>query len=232
MTFREQRRRDQRQHVVDVARALFAAEGADGVTMAQVAEAAGVARATVFNYFGSKHALIESITEEVLDYYGLILDKALADETTPTPELLRALFRVMGHGIEEDARFYRGAFREIAKIRLGLDEGSAAQHAAEQALARLVKLLARGQERGELSGEHRPEDLASAFDSLVNGTITQWLYDEVSEPLHDRMARVGEVFLGQVARNPKARYRGRAPELTVPRRRPAPRAPRSRRKRP
>ena len=148
MSIREQRRRDQRQHIVDVARSLFAAEGADGVTMAEVAQAAGVARATVFNYFGSKHALIEGITEDVLEYYRIILDNALADERTPTPALLRAMFEVMGRGIEEDARFHRRVFREIAKIRLGLDPGSSAQCAAEQALARLVKLLARGQERG------------------------------------------------------------------------------------
>jgi len=224
MSIREQQRRDQRQHIVDVARGLFAAEGADEVTMAEVAEAAGVARATVFNYFGSKHALIEGITEDVLEYYRIILDNALADEETPTPTLLRAMFEQMGRGIEEDARFHRSVFREIAKIRLGLDEGSSAQRAAEQALSRLVNLLERGQERGELCAEHRPQDLASAFDSLVNGTVTHWLYDDASEPLHERMARVAEVFLGQVATDPKTRYRGRAPELAEPRRRPAPRS--------
>ena len=229
---REQRRADQRAGILEVARRLFAEHGPEEVTMAEVAAESGVARATVFNYFGSKHALIEGITEDVLEYYRVILDNALADVETPTPALLRAMFQGMGRGIEEDARFHRNMFREIAKIRLGLDEGSSAQRAAKQALAQLVKLLARGQERGELSAEHRPEDLASAFDSLVNGTVTHWLYDDASEPLHERMARVAEVFLGQVATNPKTRYRGRAPELAEPRHRAALRTPRkTRRKR-
>ena len=224
MSLREQRRHDQRQRIIAAARGLFAEHGADGVTMAEVAVAAGVARATVFNYFGSKHALIEGITEDVLDYYRVILENALADEKTPTPALVRAMFDVMGRGIEEDARFHRGIFREIAKIRLGLDEGSPAQLATQATLGQLVRLLARGQARGELSRAHLPEDLASAFTSLLDGTITHWLYGSTSEPLHERMARVAEIFLAPVASEPRARYRGRAPKLAAPRERgPAPR---------
>ena len=214
---REQRRSDSRQRIVDAAWQLFAASGADGVTMAEVAQAADVSRATVFNHFGSKHALIEGLTEGVLVYYQTILDSALADAHTPTPELIRAMFALMGRGIEEEARFYRGVFREIAKVRVGMDEGSQAHRAAQAALERLVRLLARGQERDELSQEYRAEDLASAFDSLVNGTITHWLYDDASEPLEERMKRVAEVFLGGVAVVAPIPFTGPAPQLIAPR---------------
>jgi len=201
---RERHRADQRLRIVDAARRLFASRGVDDVTMAEVAGAAGVARATVFNYFGSKHALLEAITEEVIAFYEAMLQNALADQVSPAPLLVRALFDVMGMGIEEDRRFYRGVFREIAKIRLGLDEGGMGQQAGEAALALLVQLIARGQERGELSMVHRAEDLASAFDSLVNGTITHWLYGDAAESLRERMHRAAEVFLGPVAVEPSA----------------------------
>jgi AcrR family transcriptional regulator len=201
---RERHRSDQRLRIVDAARRLFASRGVDDVTMADVAAEAGVARATVFNYFGSKHALLEAITEEVIAFYEAMLNNALADETSPTPLLVRALFDTMGMGIEEDRRFYRGVFREIAKIRLGLDEGGMGQQAGEAALALLVQLLARGQERGELGTDHRAEDLASAFDSLVNGTITHWLYGDAAESLRERMRCAAEVFLGPVAAEPSA----------------------------
>ncbi|HZD48978.1 MAG TPA: TetR/AcrR family transcriptional regulator, partial [Silvibacterium sp.] len=75
------------------------------VVGADVAAAAGVARATVFNHFGSKHALLEAITEEVIARYSELLQHALADTTTPTPALVRALFALIGGGIEEDRRF-------------------------------------------------------------------------------------------------------------------------------
>ena len=218
---REQNRTDQRARIVEAARRLFARDGVDEVTMAQVAAEAGVARATVFNHFGSKHALVEAITEDVTAHYQGMLRNALADTTTPTAVLVRALFDEMGAGIEEDRRFYRGVFREIAKVRLGLDEGGLGQQAGMAALELLVKLLVRGQERGELSRALRAEDLASAFDSLVNGTITHWLYGDAADPLRQRMQRAAEVFLGAAAVGPTAGHSAPRPAL-------APRRPRRR----
>ena len=206
------KRLEQRARIVDAARRLFAEHGFEEVTMAEVAAAAGVARATVFNHFGSKHALVEAITEDVIAYYDRMLQNALADTVTPTPVLVRALFDEMGTGIEEDRRFYRGVFREIAKVRLGLDEGGVGERAGAATIELLVKLLARGQERGELHRTHRAEDLASAFDSLVNGTITHWLYGDVAESLRERMGRAAEVFLGEVAVDSQA---GRRPRPTL-----------------
>jgi len=218
---RERNRSEQRAGILDASRRLFARYGADEVTMAEVASEAGVARATVFNHFGSKHALLEGITEEVIERYRAMLRTALADEATPAPLLVRALFEAMGVGIEEDRRFYRAVFRETAKIRLGLDEGGVGQRAGEEALALLVELLARGQQRGELATAHRAEDLASAFDSLVNGTITHWLYGDAAEPLRKRMRRAAEVFLAPVAVGPSAHRPGPLPALVParPRRR-------------
>jgi AcrR family transcriptional regulator len=227
---RAQSRSDQRERIVDAARRLFAGGGVEEVTMAEVAAEAGVARATVFNYFGSKHALVEALTEEVIAHYQAMLRNALADTATPTPVLVQALFEQMGAGIEEDRRFYRGVFREIAKVRLGLDEGGVGQRAGEEAIALLVELLARGQRRGELRAAHRAEDLAWAFDSLVNGTITRWLFgdDAAGESLQDRMRRAAELFLAAAAAGETAdlplplltprRVRRRMTRSTTPRR--------------
>jgi AcrR family transcriptional regulator len=196
---REPDRDAQRSRIVDAALALFGSRGFDAVTMAEVAEQAGVARATVFNHFGSKRALVEAIIEGVLDYWAGMLERALADEKTSTPTLVRALFDHMGSGIEQFHGFYRGVFREIVKLQLGLEEGGEAARARGRALERLERLLARGQARGELSGAIGPADLACAFDSLANGTITHWLYDDTSGSLRERMGRAAEVFLGRVA---------------------------------
>lgn len=190
-----QRRDDPRTRILDAARELFAEHGPDEVTMAEVAGAAGVARATVFNHFGSKHALIEGITEDVLANYQQLLDFAIADRETSTADLVRMLFERMSRGIEEDRRFHRAVFREIAKLSLGLDEGGPGQRARLANLDGMTQLMQRGQARGELTRHHRAEDLGSAFGSLVYGTITHWLYDDASESLPERMRRAAEVFL-------------------------------------
>ena len=158
-----------------------------------------VARATVFNHFGTKHALVEGITEEVLEIYQRMLEKAVADRETPTPTIVRELFRVMGKGVEHDRRFHRGVFREIAKLSLGLDEGGPGQRARQQNLEAMRRLMERGQARGELNPDHRAEDLASAFGATISGTVTHWLYGDASEPLPERMARAAEVFLDGAA---------------------------------
>jgi len=206
-------RPDSRAAVLDAARQLFAARGLHDVTMAEVAQAAGVARATVFNHFGSKHALVDALTAEVLAGYVLLLDGALADRRAPAPVLVRALFEWMARGIEENERFYRAIFREIAKLSLGLDEGSGAEAQRRLALERLVALHTRGQARGELLRTQPAEQLASAFDALVFGTIVHWLYEDSGEPLHARMLGAANVLLAGIASDAQREYRGPAPQL-------------------
>ena len=200
---REQNRDDQRERILDAARSLFASRGFDVVTMAEVAEAAGVARATVFNHFGSKVALVEAITENVFAYWVGMLDSALADERSPTPRLVRTLFEQMGLGIEQFQGFHRGVFREMMKIQVGLEEGGAAARTSEHARELLARLIARGQQRGELSREFTPAELASAFDNLSIGTINRWLYEDASGSLRDRMLRSAEIFLRAAAVSPQ-----------------------------
>lgn len=54
---RERQKAARRQAISDAATALFMERGFDAVTMAEVAEAAGVSIKTIFNYFGSKEEL-------------------------------------------------------------------------------------------------------------------------------------------------------------------------------
>jgi AcrR family transcriptional regulator len=67
---RERKREQTRQLIADTARRLFAARGFDGVTVVDVARAAEVAPATVFNYFPTKEDLfysgLEAFEEELL----------------------------------------------------------------------------------------------------------------------------------------------------------------------
>ena len=196
---RDRNRQDQRERILDAARALFASRGFDAVTMGEIAERAGVVRATVFNQFGSKGALVEAITAGVLDVWAAMLERALADEKTSTPTLVRALFDHMGLGIEQFHGFYRGVFREIMKIQVGLDEGGLAEQASARADERLARLIARGQQRGDLSRDFETADLVSAFSSLTNGTITRWLYEETAGSLRERMNRAAEILLRPVA---------------------------------
>jgi AcrR family transcriptional regulator len=203
----------QRERILAAARGLFAERDFASVTMAEVARRAGVARATVFNHFGSKHALVEALTESVFDYYADMLERALADERSPAPVLVRALFDQMGLGIQALHGLYRRVFREIMKVQVGLEGVGGVAQASDRAHARLERLLARGQARGELSGAFSARELADALSSLTSGTINRWLYGHASEPLRARMRSAAEIFLGGVASGPAAAGGGALPNL-------------------
>jgi AcrR family transcriptional regulator len=63
---RERKKRQTRQEISDIATALFARHGFDAVTISQVAEAAGVAKMTVTNYFPRKEDLVYDRAEEIV----------------------------------------------------------------------------------------------------------------------------------------------------------------------
>jgi AcrR family transcriptional regulator len=85
---RERHKQQTRQVISDVATGMFAARGFDDVTISQVADAAGVAKMTVTNYFPRKEDLVFDRAETVI--------RSLADVVTaraPGESLLAAIRR-------------------------------------------------------------------------------------------------------------------------------------------
>lgn len=85
---RERRKQETRQAISDVATEMFVARGFDEVTIAQVADAAGVARMTVTNYFPRKEDLVFDRAEGII--------RSLADviaARAPGESLLAAIRR-------------------------------------------------------------------------------------------------------------------------------------------
>ena len=63
---RERRKQETRQAISDIATEMFAARGFDEVTISQVAQAAGVAKMTVTNYFPRKEDLVFDRAERII----------------------------------------------------------------------------------------------------------------------------------------------------------------------
>ena len=72
---------DKREHILNVAEALFAEKGFDGTSVRDIAQQAGVNLAMISYYFGSKEKLLESLIEFRAGYAYGILDELNKDET-------------------------------------------------------------------------------------------------------------------------------------------------------
>ncbi|MEO3826438.1 TetR family transcriptional regulator [Actinomadura sp. B10D3] len=75
----------------DEALRLFAARGADAVTVRQVAESANVSPALVMHHFGSKDALREDVDRYVLHVIDAVLGEVASGAESPTKAVLQHL---------------------------------------------------------------------------------------------------------------------------------------------
>ncbi|GIE89623.1 TetR/AcrR family transcriptional regulator [Actinoplanes regularis] len=133
---RERKKQETRQRLADLATAMFIERGFDNVSVAEVAEAAGVSKVTVFNYFPRKEDLFFDRTPE----FAELLTSAVRSrdaETTPLAairELVLGLF---------DARHPMAGFAEAAPLFWNVVLNSPALRArAREAVEELEALMA------------------------------------------------------------------------------------------
>src|SRR5258705_6896281 len=157
---RERKKRDARAAISQAAVALFAERGFDAVTVAEVAEAAGVSAKTVFNYFPVKEDLVlesrERLEEELL--------RAVADRVDGTPAIAAVRAHAIGLARHLDAMpaERRHRFRRVLaaspSIKLRLRSLSMR---TEQRLAATL-----AQQTAAEAGDPRPQLAAAMLISL------------------------------------------------------------------
>lgn len=124
---RERKKQEARQRISDVATALFIEHGFDNVTVAEVAEAAGFSKVTVFNYFPRKEDMfldLQSEAEELL--VGAIRGRPPGQ---PVAEAVRALM----HRLLVEKHPLSGALPHMAPFgRVVADSPALCSRAREQ----------------------------------------------------------------------------------------------------
>jgi AcrR family transcriptional regulator len=135
---RSRKKAKRRDEIIAAARTLFAQQGIDATTMADIAAAAGISAPTVFNYFGSKDgiliALIGEGTSEARESDRHLHWKVGADLGTLTVGLF---LRVSRRTLEiADKRVWR--YAEAAAIRHPETELASQYKAVSRALINVV----------------------------------------------------------------------------------------------
>src|SRR4029453_13360477 len=137
---RERKKEQTRLRITETAHRLFSERGFEAVTVAQVARAAEVAEATLFNYFPTKEDLFYS----GLEAFGDRLIAAVRDRAPGTPALAALRSVVLGgQGVlERIAAGDRAALEQARTTARGISASPALRSRERQALAAIAADLA------------------------------------------------------------------------------------------
>jgi AcrR family transcriptional regulator len=180
----------QRDQLLAAAARLFANQGYTATTMQQVAEAAGLGKATLYHYVRDKPALLAAIAGGHVARLEALVGEVAAEALPPDPHLARLIerfLRAYAHAqhehrvLTEDVKFLPAPERE------GLLEG---QRRVVQAFADAVAAL-----RPELAAARLAKPVAMLLFGMINWTFT-WLRAD-GALTHEAMAPlVTRLFVG------------------------------------
>jgi AcrR family transcriptional regulator len=106
-------REERREQIVDAAATVFRGRDPAEVTFEEIADAAGVSRALVYNYFGDRNGLVEAVYKRNVGILAWRSGEALAT-TRGKENALRALVEVHVEFAQVDPAGYRYAAGEPA----------------------------------------------------------------------------------------------------------------------
>ncbi|MGO9390136.1 TetR/AcrR family transcriptional regulator [Rhodoblastus sp.] len=149
---REERMRTIRAAALDV----FAAKGFAAARLDDVAQAAGVAKGTIYLYFKSKEDLFEAIVKSTIGVVLANFEQAVAVSPASASEMLRMMGRVIANAIEDGDR------RRV--LHLVLSEGARFPAIADfyhsEIISRGMRLMRAIVAKGIDSGEFKSDELA------------------------------------------------------------------------
>lgn len=117
-----------RQHLVDVARQMFAKNGLENTTMNDIAQASGKGRRTLYTYFKSKDDIYYAVIESELERLSDKMDEVAARKIRPQDKIIELIYThlsmiketVMRNG-NLRAAFFRNIWM-VEKVRKHFDE--------------------------------------------------------------------------------------------------------------
>ncbi|MBF6592227.1 MAG: TetR/AcrR family transcriptional regulator [Ktedonobacterales bacterium] len=173
-TRRELQKQERRNQLLDTARGLFAAQGVEGTTIKDIADAAGVAQGLLYHYFASKEDLLWAIIARDNPFTDMSEIMSNAGDRPAREVLLQASLRAY-QILAERAELFRIVVREFItrpEMRQGFK--------MIQAIA--LGLLTRYLEARIAAGELRPHNPDVTARMLIGAVLAGHLTGRPAEP--------------------------------------------------
>lgn len=161
-----------REELVRIAAQLFKEQGYQSTRLIDVARAAGLDRATVYYYFGSKEELFRETVEGVLDANMQEAERLIADKSLTWIERLHAIYVRLMVSYEEN---YPATFVYIQEQmhQVGAEESVWAQEIMKKTRAfdqTLILFIVEAIAAGELRNDIPPRLVENALFGMLNWT--------------------------------------------------------------
>lgn len=199
---RQRKRQRMASHLATTAFQLFEKHGYQAVTMEQIAAEADVAKATLYNYFPVKEALIaHRFRDEIIAGMEDLAGELDAHKTFESR--MRHLLRESAswHAERRDYMPYYIGYLNSQTGRIG--KTADGDNAASVTHRILSNLFCVAQGTGEITRTLPSDQLAWAFEFLLLGALTRWLIYPESDLTKEFLA-VFELFLNGVKVSSKA----------------------------
>ena len=153
-----------RQVILAAAKDVFGAHGYHATTTRDIAAAAGVSEALLYQHFDGKRQLFEAVVHSAAGELERRIEAA-TEGADPLPHALDAFFDF----VEEEAALYRVFFRQA------LQADPAFEHLYAELSGRLLDLVGRSLGREGLADATRAEMVAHALGGMVGELALWWL---------------------------------------------------------
>ena len=189
MGLHEENKAERRSRIVAAARRLIAEHGYDGLNMRALANAARVSVPTLYNLFGSKHAILAAEMQEAFRNVAGALDlKKRGGAVERAATLLAAGIR----NLVAVPDYYR----QLVHVMLTSEETDELRHSIEdQYVALMAGNLRAGQADGELAEWFDADVLARQMFFTFMMVVLGWARGELDDEALQQVASYGQSML-------------------------------------
>lgn len=200
-TRRERRSTELRERLFRAAIQLFAQKGFSETTVEDITNAADVGKGTFFNYFPSKEHILAAFGQAQIEKVQLAADAAIN-----TPITIQSFLRNLALDVISEPARNPAVVRALLQANLSSEPvRETMREIHSSATAFLARIVAIGQQRGEIRNDLPASDIAPVLRQSLLGAMLIWsLYGDGS--LENRIENVFKVLWNGLAapgeRNP------------------------------
>lgn len=185
--------KDKEELILDAAQHRFAAYGYSKVTMDEIAEDIGMAKASLYYYFPTKEAIFRSVVQHEQEEFLSHIQTVLEDKLSASQKFLEYIrLRIkLTEQLNNLSPMHQQGWNEVRPIFKDLFAGF-----IQQELRRITQILHEGKKNNEFRFDH-PQKIASMILHILQGLHLRFFrgYDQHAISESDRMTYEHETLL-------------------------------------